>query len=198
MKNRKHIFNGLLIGLLNLLAFLSFSQTTLKISADSFVDSLMESNSDTIIEIRINGDNQKHLINFPSTYIYFKNNPKYSYKFCGKKFDNQSTSKTECNDDWQRLFDFISDYWTTLKSEKILSDSITKADGKTMISSPNHFDIVEIVVHNNGKTEKITVRKDYFLPSYNRNYKTNILTKTFIFLSLIEDTNGEVDKKNNR
>jgi hypothetical protein len=191
----QHIFKAIIFGLLNLVVISTFSQSTIKVSADNFVDSLKQS-SDTIIEIRINRDNQKHLIQYPSTYIYFKNIPEFHYKFCGKKIDNKAISKTECNNDWQILFDFVTDHWTTIKNEKLMSNSIIKSDGTTEFSSPSHFDIIEVLVHTKDKTEKIIIRNDYFLPSVNKNYRLNILTKTFLFMSLIENSN--IEKNNNR
>lgn len=176
----------------------TFAQTSFKKSADKFIDSLKQNKSDTIIEIRINDANQNHRIHFPSTYIYFKNDPEFHYKFCGKKFDDKFVSKTECDNNWQTLFDFISEHWTALKSETVLPDTTVLADGTVRFSSPNHYDVVEIIFHFKEKTEKIIIRKDYFLPSDNRHYKTNILTKTYLFLTLVEKYNGEIAKKNNR
>ena len=197
-RQKRHILIGLSLGLLSLITTSTFAQTTFKKSANKFIDSLKQSNSDTIIEIRINDTNQNHLIHFPSTYIYFKNNPEFHYKFCGKKFDDTFVGKTECNNNWQTLFDFISDHWATIKNEIILPDTTVLPDGAVRFSSPNHYDVVEIIFHFKEKTEKIIIRKDYFLPTDNRHCKTNILTMTYLFLTLVENYNDEIDRKNNR
>jgi hypothetical protein len=196
-RQKLHIFIGLSLGLLSLITTSTFAQTTFKKSADKFIDSLKQSNSDTIIEIRINNSNQNHHIHLPSTYIYFKNNPEFYYKFCGKKFDNKIAGKTECNNNLQTLFGFIPDHWAAIKNEILLPDTTILPDGTVRFSSPNHFDVVEIIFHFKEKTEKIIIRKDYFLPTDNRHHKTNILTMTYLFLTLVENYNDEIDNKNN-
>jgi hypothetical protein len=176
----------------------TFAQTGLMELTVNFIDSIKQSNSDTIIEVRINSDGQKHFVSAPSTYIYFKNNPKFHYKYCGKKFYGNSSSLVECNNNWATLFNFISDHLATLRVEKLLPDTVSKSNGKLFISSPEHYDIVEIIVHTEDNVERIKIRKDFFLPSDNRHYKENILTKSYLFLNLIENCNNQIDKNNHR
>lgn len=188
----------LISGLFCLLTLMVFAQAPIKKLNDNFINNLKKSGINTIIEVRINNENPENFKTIPKTYFYYKNKPEFNYKFCCQKIDKKTISHSECNDNWQSAFDLISDNLDEIKRERIIPDTSNLPGGKVRLSSPSKFDIIEIVWHNGKEKESIKIRKDYFLPIENSQYKKNILTKTFLLWTLLEGYNNEIEKNNNR
>ena len=115
-----------LIGVLNSPVLCQIKYIT---DTENFIDSLQSVNIDSIIEVRINSDIRSGVICIPYNIVYFRNDPKYHYKYCARKFGSQRIQNgTNCNNEWQILFDVVKEHWKAIDAENLIPDTIAMAN----------------------------------------------------------------------